>query len=174
MPAIEKICELSGDYGSYDMYRHKRNHIQIMPEHRKEFRGAHAELVFTKVELQQCRRFRSGVSSQTLYHFDVAEYFDGNVKAWWNEMVYFDGFFHRVEYTYELRVSDPALQGEVSGVYLNWSTKKGDVIRRMKRLIGKNLVIRDEVKLSKKKIIKQWEADLAEQARLQIEENKAA
>jgi hypothetical protein len=44
----------------------------------------------------------------------------------------------------------------------------------MKRLIGKNLVIRDEVKLSKKQIIKQWEADLAEQARLQIEKDKAA
>ena len=174
MPGIEKVCEFSGDDGGFEMRGFKRSHIQILPGHREAFRGAHAELVFTKVKLHQCERFHRSLYSRTLTHHAAAEYFGGNIKAWWDDVVYYDGYFHQVEHTYELRVSDPALQGEVKGVYLNWSYKKGDVIRRLKRLIGKNLVIRDEVKLTKKQIIKQWEAEMAEKARLQIEEDKAA
>lgn len=38
MAGIEKVCEYSGDYPGSDMYRIKRNHIQIMPEYRRLFR----------------------------------------------------------------------------------------------------------------------------------------
>lgn len=172
--SIERVCEFSGEGGGFEMRAIKRSHIQILPEHRKAFRGAHAELVFTKVELHQCERFNRTLYSRTLSHHAAVAYYGGDIKAWWDDVVYYDGYFHNVEYFYELRVTDPALQGEVKGVYLNWSYKKGDVIRRLKRLIGKNLVIRDEVKLTKKQIIKQWEAEMAEKARMQIEQDKAA
>jgi hypothetical protein len=44
MAGIEKVCEYSGDYPAYSMYRYKRNHIQICPKYRKLFRGAKATL----------------------------------------------------------------------------------------------------------------------------------
>jgi hypothetical protein len=37
MAGIEKICEVSGEYVGWDMYYYKRDHIQILPEYRKEF-----------------------------------------------------------------------------------------------------------------------------------------
>lgn len=173
MSSIERVCEFSGESGGFEMRGIKRSHIQILPEYRKLFRGAPAELVFTKVELKHCHWVGGTLYSRYIDYLDALP-FGGDVKALWEDLVYYDDFFHRVEFTYELRVSDPALQGEVEGIYLNWSVNKGDVIRRLKRLIGKNLVIRNEVKLSKKQIIKQWEAEMAEQARLYIEKNKAA
>ena len=48
MAAIEKVCEFSDEYGSYDMYSWKRNSIQIMPHYRKKFRGCNSVLYITK------------------------------------------------------------------------------------------------------------------------------
>ena len=39
MAAIEKICEYSGEYPGWEMYRYKRDLIQIMPAYRKLFRN---------------------------------------------------------------------------------------------------------------------------------------
>lgn len=44
MAAIEKICEFSGNYTGPDMYSYKRNHIQVEPQYRKNFRGKKAIL----------------------------------------------------------------------------------------------------------------------------------
>lgn len=174
MSGIEKICEFAGDSCDFNMYQTKRNHIQIAAQHRKKFRGAKAELVFTSAQLDQCRRIRSTTYCESLGHHEAVAFYDGDIRTWWNDAVYYNGYFHRVEHTYELRVYDPELQGRVKGVYLNWSTNKSAVIRRLKRLIGKNLVIRDEVKMTKKQLIKQWEKDLTEKARALIEKNAAA
>lgn len=39
-------------------------------------------------------------------------------------------------YTWELRVSDPALQGEVDGVYHNWGFNISTTKRKIKRMLG--------------------------------------
>ena len=39
MAAIEKICEYSGEYPGWEMYRYKKDLIQIMPQYRKLFRN---------------------------------------------------------------------------------------------------------------------------------------
>ena len=49
MAGIEKICEFSEEYGSFDMYRYKHNSIQIMPKYRPLFKGCDAVLhIFVK------------------------------------------------------------------------------------------------------------------------------
>lgn len=174
MAGIDRICEFAGGSNDFEMSLAKRNHIQIAPQHRKKFRGAKAELVFTVAELEQCQRIRKTTYSQTLAYHEAVAYYEGDVRAWWKDAVEYGGFFHRVEYTFELRVEDPELLGRVNGVYRNLSTNKSAVIRRMKRLIGKNLVIRDEVGLTKKQLIKQWEKDLTEKARSLIKQKASA
>lgn len=59
MAAIEKICELSGEYPGWKMYGYKRNHIQIMPKYRKRFRGVEATLHFFKSDLLLVDRYGS-------------------------------------------------------------------------------------------------------------------
>jgi hypothetical protein len=44
MAAAEKICEYSGEYPGAKMYEYKRNHLQILPKYRKNFRYADATL----------------------------------------------------------------------------------------------------------------------------------
>jgi hypothetical protein len=165
MPGIEKICELSGEDGSYDMYSLKRSHIQIMPEHRHRFRGVEAELVFTSIEPKICFKVGSSLYSTFPCMWGLIEDFKCDVDAWWADQQYYDDRFLRFEYQYELRVSDPALQGRVDGVYKNWSTDKGAVIRRIKRMVGKNLVIRNECPTSRAVMYKQWKAGLLVEAK---------
>lgn len=168
MPGIEKVCEFSGVSPGWEMYGFKRSHIQVHPEHRKAFSGAHAELVFTGIELQQCRRFGRSVHITTESHLEAAFYYDGDVQAWWDDKVEYYGYYNRIEYQYELRVTDTGLQGEVGGVYKNWSADKGAVLRRIKRLVGKNLVIRNECKTTLKQAESAWKKDLAEKAKVTI------
>jgi hypothetical protein len=165
MPAIEKICELSGDYPSWEMYGYKQHHIQIMPEHRHRFRGIKAELVFTSIEGKICYRGPSGSLYSTFpCMMSLIDDFKCDVDAWWADHQYYDDHFLRFEYQYELRVSDPELQGRVNGIYKNWSTDKSTVIRKLKRMVGKGLVIRNECPTSRAVMFKQWKAGLLVEA----------
>jgi hypothetical protein len=166
MPGIEKICEMSGEGGSYEMYAFKRSHIQVLPEHRKLFRGAKAELVFTGIEVNTHLWSQSG-NLCTVWDgvWDLAHEYNLDVQAWWRDRQYYDDQFLGIEYQYELRVSDQALQGEVKGVYKNWSMDKGAVVRRLKRMIGSGLVVRNECPTSRAAIIKSWKAGKVEEAK---------
>lgn len=131
MAGIEKICEFSGDYQGSKMYKYKRNHIQICPQYRKLFRGAEAELVIVRKEVNW-------------YHPDGwSMSYDKNDKD--------DNWIPRkcklkTEYWYELRVKDAHLQGQVEGKYLNWSYDLKDVVKRMKRMLRcRNLKIKTEL-----------------------------
>jgi hypothetical protein len=132
MAAIEKICELSGDYPSYDMYRYKRNHIQIMPEHRKLFRGAdHVLHIFKPEDMVEYKRI-GGYSS--LPHPDVLNYWEPPFETMDEYLVYF-GRRRVKKYWFMLEVFDPELQGDVYGRYLNTTTCLSTMKRKMKRML---------------------------------------
>ncbi len=50
MAAIEKVCEMCGDYHGHAMYRYKYNHLQMCPKHRKDFRYKEAVLYLSTLE----------------------------------------------------------------------------------------------------------------------------
>lgn len=49
MAAIEKICEVCGDYHGHAMYLYKYNSLQMCPKHRKEFRYKEAVLYLSVI-----------------------------------------------------------------------------------------------------------------------------
>ena len=116
MAAVEKICEFSGDCPGWDMYMYKRNHIQIMPEYRKLFAKCKCILVIHDKKMVNVNKYGSIMSSSNAKLLNIL------------------GYKLKPRYTYSLVVLDENLQGEVEGIYLNWSTKIGTVIRKMKRL----------------------------------------
>lgn len=132
MAAIEKICELSGDYPSYDMYRYKRNHIQIMPEYRKLFRGAEHILHIFKPEYRvEEKRF---VCSMALPHADVLNDWEPPFETM-NEYLEYFGMRRVKKYWFMLEVFDPELQGQVYGRYSNTTTCLSTMKRKMKRML---------------------------------------
>lgn len=146
MAAIEKVCEFSGDYPGWLMYDYKRNHIQIMPEYRKLFKGKKAELIFFKLPPEEVLYMvdRNGPYKMTDY-LAMYERIGGKLYRWvedTNDPT--KEFLTRVSETryYEYALVVPDLPGQVKGIYMNWSYDKGAVLRKMKRLIGRNLVIK--------------------------------
>jgi hypothetical protein len=138
MAGIEKVCEYSGEYPSWLMYGYKRDHIQIMPKYRKEFRGKKAILYIQLDEhvlgqyVASHRRFSYNLSSVEYAErviringktYDVNA---GSMRTW-----------HPVtilkEFWYALVVPD--LPGQVDGVYTNHSYNKSAVKRRLQRML---------------------------------------
>lgn len=115
MAGIEKICEFSGEYPGSEMYKYKRNHIQICPKYRKLFRGADFELVVTSKELNFVHK-----QGWTMSYTPACATLNCKVKT---------------EYWFELLVSDPKLQGNVKGVYANWTYDLKDTVKRLKRML---------------------------------------
>ena len=116
MAAIDKICEFSGDYPGWDMYKYKRNHIQIMPKYRKLFAKCKCILVIHDKKMVNVNKYGSIM-------------FNSNAK-----LINILGYKLKPRYRYSLVVLDENLQGEVEGIYVNWSTEISTVIRKMKRL----------------------------------------
>lgn len=163
MAAIEKVCEFSGDYPGWIMHQHKRNHIQIMPEYRKEFRGQKAVLYVFKRKLVLKMEYGTMdanldcINSQPTeddWNSDLADTVyrrQNGVKSVWS--VFYQNMedykaamkkrHYRVLMQYEYILHVPSLQGEVEGCYTNWSTDLTSVIRRMRRLVGtRNLTVK--------------------------------
>ena len=115
MAGIEKICEFSGDYPGSKMYKYKRNHIQICPKYRKLFRGADFKLVVTSKELNYVYKHGWSMSYDPQY-----KPVNCTIKT---------------EYYFKLLVSDSKLQGEVKGVYSNWTYDLKDTVKRLKRML---------------------------------------
>lgn len=158
MAGIEKICEFSDRYpdhptlGGWIMRRWKRNHIQIMPEYRKEFRGAQATLRIEGFEVNECSRgCYSTPCAWEAGNFNSAREFIEHQKKHGHRM--------RIQYQYVLEVSDPALQGTVEGKYREWSFDLKAVIRKMRRMVGPGLVVVNELEGSRGKIMRKWRAE---------------
>lgn len=149
-------CQFSGKTPEFWWFRHLRSQLPILPQFRPLFKGAQAELVFTGCEVQECGKFRSGGTYTNLDDvWELAWKFKGDVDAWWASQEK-KGYFLRIRHTYELRVSDPALQGVVDGVFSRASADKSDVIRRIKRMVGPNLIVRNECSTSRSEIFSTW------------------
>lgn len=120
MAGIEKICEFSGEYNDSEMYKWKRNHIQIKPEYRKNFKGCPMMLIF----------YKPWPDEDPMMMFDGRRCIDVNM----------------VEYDLIINPDDPnsewydKLAGNVNGVYHNWYYaplhNKMTVIRKLRRLVG--------------------------------------
>lgn len=161
----EAMCEFSGKQPIADIDKHKHNLIQIDPSARKLFRGVSAELAFTHVTVEVCRELPFfGVCMTSHSTWSLANDFGLDVEAWWKSL-HKEGYRFRFRQYYELRVKDSQLQGVVEGVYENDTLSRSAVIRRMKRLIGNGLIIKNEVPLAKKQIVRQWKKDKIADAR---------
>lgn len=145
MAGIEKICELSGEYPSGEMYGYKKNLIQIMPNYRKLFRGVKHELHIFKPSLY----FNHKLGWKYEVDFDeMNDYtppFDNRAE--------FIEFKKEVEhyrmineYDYVLMVKDSDLQGNVKGKYMNWTTDLTTTKRKIKRMLRSkslNIIVHD-------------------------------
>ena len=110
MAGIEKVCELSGDRLGSEMYIHKRNHIQVCPKYRKQFRGAWHTL-YISMEKEGYER---------LSHYFTRPK-EKDIKP-----------VYKIDYCLHV----PALQGRVDGLYYNHTYGKiGAVKRRLKRML---------------------------------------
>ena len=155
MAGIEKICEYSGEYPAWRMYGYKRDHIQIMPQYRKEFRGKDHQLIIFKPELYWEYRRHNGVSP-----YDPDEWQYPYNPPFSSEREFIQWHSNRYscrlvnQYYYILKV--PQLPGRVNGEYMNYTTNLGNVYRRLKRLLRceklhierKNITHRDYIALS--------------------------
>lgn len=146
MAGIEKVCEFSGDYPSGHMYGYKRNHIQIMPQYRKEFRGKQAILY---IQTDESFSGKYVISYRKYgYHLTTSEYKDRIISISGKQYDTFaDGYgaWHPItvakEFWYALVVPD--LPGTVDGIYSNYSCKISTVKRKLKRMLRcKTLEIR--------------------------------
>lgn len=159
MAACEKICEFSGDYPGHLMWGYKRNHIQIMPKYRKEFRGHKATLHIFEEGWKEVYKFGSYSDAElksinpnpTEENWDNHEYCRDAELMPWGKRVTYGVFFANVkeykeylksyhqrllmQYGYILEVPD--LPGEVDGLYSNYSFDLKSVIRRLGRMVGK-------------------------------------
>lgn len=132
MAAIEKICELSGEYPGYLMYGYKRNQLQIMPKYRKLFRGAEHTLIIRESDLKFCdKNTIQTYDDQEWTEYDPPFVNENDFIRWKKE----NGYFLKVEYKYTLTVKDKNLQGRVNGEYMNWSCDLPTVKRKLKRLL---------------------------------------
>ena len=136
MAGIEKICEFSGEYGSYDMYRWKDNLIQIMPEFRKNFRGAKHTLYVCKGEKYAQSKWGSRISIVSKEQYDEQGY-----ERWYDSYSeYLEDCMrgHRrivTETEYCLVLDDRKLAGNVKGCYFHQSTEMSTAKRKLKRLL---------------------------------------
>lgn len=133
MAGIEKVCEFSGEYRGHEMYKAKRNQLQVLPEYRKEFRKAeHVLHIF-----QPKTVWFDGSCS---WDYDVRD-MKGYEPPFSNEKEYVEYVKWKMkarlvrDYDYALETFDEKLKGGVDGIYLNWSKDISTVKRKLKRLL---------------------------------------
>ena len=116
MAGIEKVCELSGEYASSDMYWYKHNQLQILPEYRKNFRGDKGTLFVIKTDDVLLDK----VGGSTMSYSEALPSY-GN----WRVVP---------TYMYFYVTKNKALFGNVKGIYNNTTNDLPTVLRKIKRL----------------------------------------
>lgn len=150
MAYLEKVCEFSGDYPSTQMYAWKRNSIQVCPKFREKFRGAIAYLEIQHVSFALVDKKGRSTS---FYQSDLIDFWEVRCpgkESYLKDATpeeYFDyhksrGYRLKREYYYRLVVLDSNLQGEVGGVYSNWSKDISTVKRKLQRITRQRLEVR--------------------------------
>lgn len=148
MAGIEKVCEFSDEYIGPEMYEFKRNHIQIHPRCRKQFRGATHTLFIETVKPY----FNTGLGGLTQFNPESKNHFDPpfeSVFDYIDYVRYFYGWRLTKKFDFNLRVEDPHLAGRVDGNYWETTTDLPSLKRRLKRMLRcKELNIVDFTNLS--------------------------
>jgi len=122
MAGCEKVCELTGEYCGPDMYRYKRDLIQISKEARKRFRGDSGHLLWW-------------VSGYEVYNPRGLYCQPYDKDCMYQKSLLVDSKYKlRPIYTYVYQTSNPDLQGSVEGDYTNTTRNISKVIRKIKRL----------------------------------------
>lgn len=135
MAGIEKICEISGEYGSHDMYGYKRDLIQVMPLHRKKFAKAkHMIHIFKPRPYFQYKGAfsRYEINENLMHHYEPP--FD-NMKDLIDYKIKYENVRLVHDYDYVLCVEEKDLFGNVNGRYVNNTLNIGTMKRKMKRLL---------------------------------------
>ncbi len=130
MAGIEKVCEYSGEYPSWLMYGYKRNHIQIMPKYRPEFRGKDHTLYIFQPEI-----ILSGKYSYSTWDEWAAEDMDNWIPPFTSPKEYAKYFGKRLINSYDFILHVPDMQGEVKGLYVNSTQDISATKRRLKRML---------------------------------------
>jgi hypothetical protein len=136
MAGFDKFCEFSGAHPGWAMHHFKHNHIQILPEFRKNFRQAKARLVILKVKAY----WESKGLLTPLYPYVLNGWIPGKTDPVtpheWLAYQKRKGGRLILQYNYVLEVEDEALFGNVKGKYRNFAYDISSVRRRLSRMLG--------------------------------------
>jgi hypothetical protein len=134
MAGAEKICELSGEYPGWLMYQYKRNQLQITPKYRKLFRGDGNTIYVQKDGLY----WEYNWGGLTSFNLVEMELFDPP----FTDVAEFISYKKQVEklrltqrYQFAYLTDTPELQGNVAGVFINFTYDLPATKRKMKRLL---------------------------------------
>jgi hypothetical protein len=143
MAGIEKLCEFSGNACGCDMYTWKRDHIQVIPKYRREFKGKPCVL-FIDHDPELCE---FSDSSPSPFHrikvgklrFYLPRFWSPYYWTWRGVRAPLYSDPYKV-WTYMLYTADPALQGQVHGEYYNSTTSPLRAIKNIRKMVGKDSV----------------------------------
>ena len=165
MAGVDKICEFSSDYEGYEMYKSKRNHIQVLSKYRKKFRGHKATLyvfengyseVFTsggystanmahinpnptEDDWNSGNAFRISILNK-MNRYDRYSTFFENISEYKQALKKYN---QRLLMNYDYILHVPTVPGQVNGLYTNSTHDLTAVKRRLKRMLGcRNLTIK--------------------------------
>lgn len=134
MAGIEKICELTGEYPGWPMYGYKRNQLQIMPIVRPQFRGD-GDTIYVELEGLRWEYKWGGTST---FNKEEMNWYEPPFQCE-REFIQYKRNIDKLrllkEYKFAYITRTPALQGEVDGVYINWTNDISAMKRKMKRLL---------------------------------------
>lgn len=147
MAGIEKICEFSDRYehsvDGFNMYAAKKNQLQIMPEYRKLFRGADAELfiefddIFIRDKGRDFRKWMTFSDLKYEWEEDTNANPPSQKLAYLTFLKYYMWLKKKrigIRYRYTLVVKNPELQGQVKGQYKEWTSSLSTMRRKLRRL----------------------------------------
>lgn len=134
MAGAEKICELTGEYPSFNMYGYKRHQLQIMPNCRSLFRGDGDTIYVQKDGVYWEYKFGgwSEYNSDEMKHYDPPFMDEA-------EFIEYKRDVEKLRlvncYQYAYVTNNTNLEGNVNGIYTNYTYDLSSVKRRMKRLL---------------------------------------
>lgn len=133
MAAIEKVCELTGEYVGWEMYGYKHNQLQITPASRKQFRGD-GDTVYVE---RKGQRLVSKNGSSTCYDKNQMVNYEPPFTSEKEYLDYLKWIGWRLvnNYSFVYFTKTPSLQGNVNGYYYNWTMDIATMRRKMKRLL---------------------------------------
>lgn len=127
MAGIEKVCEVDGDSCGWAMYGWKRNSIQVKPEHRALFKGKKA-VVFIQVS-GKVFAFSNGGSMSIDKH-------DLNSRGALKKDLVYVPKGGRITDEIQFMVYVPEVQGQVRGMYFNYTYDWRATKHKLRKLLG--------------------------------------